>query len=225
MPTRKKIFILGGIVASVIAVVCLLFIPAPYKLIGSLVGYLGVLMASLNYQKTSKQIYARIKELDASHQYKEVVNYVSQVKPLGYGGFVIDSYLLYAYYELGDFKAYEETVLNMRGTRTWNRPKFADFRNKVMDNVACMALIKEMADHGTVNYAGKNLMMMQAVAHYKDGNKEAITQLMNDYPKLPKLKKACMYILSGNFEALEGYYESEIAVNVINEIKGRYKNG
>ena len=67
--------------------------------------------------------------------------------------------------------------------------------------------------------------MMQAITYYKQNDKEAIISLMNDYPKVPKLKKACLYVLSGHFEALEGFYESEIATNLINEIKERCNHG
>ena len=86
-------------------------------------------------------------------------------------------------------------------------------------------MLKNYADTGEVNYKGTNLMMMQAVSYYAQNNQEAIISMLSEYPQIPKLKKVCMNILGGNFEAVEGVYESEIAVSLINQIKERKING
>ena len=225
MPTNKNKYIIGAVVFSIAIVVSLILVPAPFKMFVSLAMYLGLLFVSLSYQKTHKQCMATIKKLDQEHKYSEMIEYISQIKSVGYNGFVVDSYLLYAHYELGDFKAYEEVVLSIRNTRAWKRPKFEDFRNKVKDNLACISMLKNYADTGEVNYKGTNLMMMQAVSYYAQNNQEAIISMLSEYPKIPKLKKVCMNILGGNFEAVEGVYESEIAVSLINQIKERKING
>lgn len=225
MPIAKKKYMTLAIVVTILVVVCMIFVPTTYKWFGILAGYLVLLMISLAYQKTNKKCMAKIKELDETRQYSKLVDYINAIKPLGYNGFVVDSYLLYAHYELGDFKAYEETVLSIRKTRAWSRPKFNDFREKVVDNLACIRFLKDLADTGEVQYKGDNILMMQAITYYKQNDKEAIISLMNDYPKVPKLKKACLYVLSNHFEALEGFYESEIATNLINEIKERCNHG
>lgn len=221
MPVAKKKYLMAAILVTAVIIISMFTVPSPYNWMMAMGGYVLLLLISLAYQKTHKQCMATIKELDGKHQYQQLIDYINEIKPLGYNGFVVDSYLLYAYYDLGDFKSYEETVLSIRQTRGWKRPKFEDFRSKVMDNLACIALLKHMADTGEVVYKGNHLMMMQAVEHYKQGNKEEIMALMNDYPKVPKLKKACMYVLSGNFDALNGYYKSEIANEVIAQIKER----
>ena len=225
MPTNKNKYIIGAVVFSIAIVGSLILVPAPFKMFTSLAMYLGLLFVSLSYQKTYKSCMARIKELDTSRQFEKQVEYINMIKPLGYKGFVVDSYLLYAYYELGDFKSYEQTVLSIQTTKAWKRPKFEDFRNKVKDNLACIALLKHMADTGKVDYKGNNLMMLQAVSHYKDGNKDEVASLLKEYPKVPKLKKACMYVLSGQFEMVETMYQHEIARNLLNEIKERSTNG
>ncbi len=219
MIVSKQKYLMAAAVVTVLVIACLILVPTPYKWMGALVGYLGLLVISLNYQKTNKACMSRIKELDANKKFKELVNYIHEIKPLGYKGFVVDSYLLFAYYELGDFKAYEITVSEMMKTKQWTRPKFNDFREKVKDNLACIQLLKHFADCNEVQYKGSNLMLMQAVKHYQDGNKEAIIALMNDYPKIPKLKKACMYVLSGKMDLLEGYYESEVVNDIFKKVK------
>ena len=225
MPTNKSKYMAAASALTVIVIGSIFLIPAPYKWFCSLGGYLLLLLVSLSYQKTHKQCMATIKKLDQEHKYSEMIEYISQIKSVGYNGFVVDSYLLYAHYELGDFKAYEEVVLSIRNTRAWKRPKFEDFRNKVKDNLACISMLKNYADTGEVNYKGTNLMMMQAVSYYAQNNQEAIISMLSEYPKIPKLKKVCMNILGGNFEAVEGVYESEIAVSLINQIKERKING
>ena len=225
MPTNKNKFIIGAIFFSIAVVSSLIFVPAPYKMFVGLAMYLGLLFVSLSYQKTHKACMARIKELDHSRQFEKQVEYINAIKPLGYKGFVVDSYLLYAYYCLGDFKSYEETVLSIQQTKAWSRPKFEDFRNKVKDNLACIALLKHMADTGEVEYKGNNLMMLQAVSYYKDGNKEEVTNLLKEYPNIPMLKKVCMYVLSGQFEMVETMYKHEIARDLLKEIKEKSING
>lgn len=221
MPISKKKYLTFAIIISIVMFGCLLFIPAPYNWITNLVCYLLLLFCILNLSKASKACVAKIREYDSQRQYKELVKYAADIAPLGYKGFVIDSYVLYAHYELGDFKAYEETVLRMMKTKQWSRPKFENFTSKVEDNLACINLLKTWADTGEVKYKGDHLMMIQAVDYYHQNKPEEIVNLMKDYPKIPKLKKACLYALSNHLEGMENFYESDVATNILEKIKER----
>lgn len=225
MIVAKKKYMTLAMIATVFILTCIFIVPKPYQWIGLLVGYLCLLLVMLSYNKTLKTGLTKIKALDENRQFKQVIEYANQLDSLGYRGFVIDSYVLYAHYELGDFKSYEQTVLRISNGKQWSRPKFASFKAKVMDNLACINLLKHWADTGEVQYKGSNLMMMQAVDFYSQSKSQDIINLMNEYPQIPKLKKVCLYALSGQFDAFDNYYESDIANDVLNKIKERNRNG
>lgn len=225
MPIAKKKYITGAILVTLFILVSILLVPATFKWFCLLGGYVGLLLIALAYNKSYKACISTIKSYDENQEFHKVIEYINQIALLGYQGFVINSYLLYAYYEIGDFKGYEETVLKIRNGKEWTRPKFKSFKDKVLDNLACINLLKVWADTGEVQYKGSNLMVMQAVEFYKQDNPQEIITLMNDYPNVPKLKKACMYALSGQWDALDNYYESDVVNDVLNRIKERNRNG
>ena len=67
-------------------------------------------------------------------------------------------------------------------------------------NLACMDLVDTYYQNGTVSYQGNEFLIMEAVGYYQKEQPEKIQELLNQNPKLPKLKKFVLYMLLGNKE-------------------------
>lgn len=200
MKNNRKWLKILGIVILFIAAIGIILAPGNMKWVVLIVGYLCLVVDGLLLKKATKQVMNHIKMLDQEKKYIELIAYLDEVAPLGYTGFVVDSYRLYANYWLGDFAAYRVTAGRMAATRAWGRPKFQDYRKKVEMNLACMDLVDTYYQNGTISYQGNEFMIMEAVGYYQKEQPEKIQELLNQNPKLPKLKKFVLYMLLGNKE-------------------------
>lgn len=200
MKNNRKILKIIGIVILVVAAVAIILAPNDMKLFVLIIGYLCLVVDGLMLKKATSTVMNQIKMLDQQKRYEDLIAYLDEVGPLGYQGFVVDSYRLYAQYYLGDFPAYRITAARMAKTRAWERPKFKDFQKKVKMNLACMDLVDQFYKDGKVTYHGDEFMIMEAVSAYEKGQIEKIQELLSNHPKLPKLKLFVLWMLLGNRE-------------------------
>lgn len=221
MPIRKRYLLDGALVTSFLAVLVVFIGPAQYKVVILLGLYLILLLLGLAYYKSYHHALDEIKALDQDENYEQLLRYLDQVEQKGYGGFVYDSYRIYAQYVLGDFSDYRQSAKRMQKTRAWKRPKFQSFREKVKENLCCLDFLESWAKTGQINYQGNNVVMLQSIADYQSGQYQAVIDRLHHYQDESKLRTACLYALGHQFEALDGLYERAEAKTILAEIKGR----
>lgn len=221
---EKRLFINIAVVLLIISIAIILFIPGFMKIMLLIALYACILLLVQSYRKTVQNILNQLIDYDEHQQFQAELDYVEAVNQKGYQGFVYDSYALYAHYMLGNFNDYETLAQKMSTYREWQRPKHQKFKEQVEDNLACIDFLKQYATKGTASFKGRNVILIQAIAYYQNGQIDELKDLASEQD-LPKLKKACLYALLKDFDTLENLYESKQAKLLFNQIKGRELNG
>lgn len=225
MPIARRYFINSAIGLTIAMLLAIFIVPTSIRLMLLLAWIFLLLMIGLAYYHNYHQVLVHIKMLDRNENFQEEVDYLSAVNQKGYDSFVFDTYGIYAYYMLGDFTAYENIAMKMSRSKQWRRPTFKEFRDKVKDNLECIRFLRNWSDSGLVNYSGTNVLIIQSLSDYHQGNLRAIQSRMEAYPKQPPLKQVCLYCLAHQFERLEGFYIAPEAKTILENIKGRELNG
>lgn len=225
MPIAKRWFVQAAVLICIFCLLGLWIVPIEKKILVLLGAYFILLLDGLGYYHYYKMVLQTIRMYDQEEQFAREIEYLDEVKKRGYQGFVYDSYRIYALYMLGHFDAYEKTAQRLASTKRWQSPKMKDFRDKIMDNLCCIAFLKGWAKDGQIHYEGSNVLMIQAIADYRLDNKAAIVSCLETYEDLPKLKKACLQALSGQFDKIDNLYQSGEPKEIFEKIKGRERHG
>ena len=219
MVKEKRYYLYAAIILAILALIVIVFVPGLIKLILLILLYIGLLFIRAKYRQTGHTIIRRLDDLDRKQDFQAVLDYLNFIQEKGYTSFVYDSYGLYAHYVL-DEKLAEKMAL----AREWTRPKHEKFKEKVVDNLDCIAFLRQWADKGQVLYKGRNVILIQAVVYYERQEVDELKVLAAEHD-MPKLKKACLYALLREFEMAQELYESEEAKLLFEKIKGREING
>lgn len=224
MMKEKRYYLYTAIILAILALIVIVFVPGLIKLILLILLYIGLLFIRAKYRQTGHTIIRRLDDLDRKQDFQAVLDYLNFIQEKGYTSFVYDSYGLYAHYVLGNFTLYEKLAEKMALAREWTRPKHEKFKEKVVDNLDCIAFLRQWADKGQVLYKGRNVILIQAVVYYERQEVDELKVLAAEHD-MPKLKKACLYALLREFEMAQELYESEEAKLLFEKIKGREING
>ena len=207
---EKRFYMNTAIILALIAFTVIVFVPSFMKFILLILLYVGFLVLRADYRKTRHTIISRLEDLDRKQDFQAVLDYLTSIQEKGYTNFVYDSYGLYAHYVLGNFTLYEKLASKMALAREWTRPKHEKFKEKVIDNLDCIAFLRQWADKGQVLYKGRKVILIQAVVYYERQEIDELKALAAEHD-MPQLKKACLYALIKEFEKAQALYESEEA--------------
>lgn len=221
---KKRYFIYSAALLSMAIVGVVFFAPTTHRLLLLGILYLLLLGVGLTYYQVTHRLLEEVKQLDMAEEFRHVVATLARARQKGYQNFVLDSYLLYAHYMLGEFYDYQNVAKKMMYYRAWQRPRHQGFRAKVVDNLACIAFLETWAKKGELNYHGTNVILIQAIAYYKQNDLGKIQFLLENH-HLPKLRRACLYALVGNFQDIDKMYETYQAKELFEKIKGRENHG
>ena len=225
MPIARRYYINSAICVSVLAIIAIFVVPTTYRLMLFMGWVLLLLFIGVGYYKSYQKALAQIKYYDSDDDFLAVIQYLTKVNELGYDSFVFDSYGIYAVYMLGEFTAYEKMARKISQSRSWKRPKFKDFSDKVVENLACISFLRKWAQTGQLDYQGTNVLIIQSIADYQNHNLNAIQMRIENYPEQPPLKRACLFALAKKYEWLDELYQSKEAKTIFEKIKGREIHG
>lgn len=174
-----------------------------------------------------KYAIEKCKTYEQTNNYTAELQLLKKMEAKGYVNFVLDSYRIYALYFLGNFYDYETASIRMSKDRAWKRPIHQSLKDKVVDNICCIHLLRTYQKTGEFQYFGRNLVILDALEDKQNHNEERIQLRLKENPELPILKKAVLYILLRQYEQAAALYpEGSEANRLFLSMKGeRKKNG
>ncbi len=197
------------------AIVLILILPTQLDIFILLAAYVLLMIVGFNLYQLNKQVMSKVKTLDGEGKFNEVIETLDFAKTIGYDGFVMDSYRIYANYMLGDFLSYRKVAFHMAKTRQWRRPKFSNIRKKIETNLSLIDLIESYGQNHPF-FSGQDVLFIQAVEAYKQNNKDEILQMINAYPKLSPLKQFCLWMLLDNEKEMRKIFPNGEVWKILN---------
>lgn len=224
MPISKKRLMNTMVVGTLAMVGFVVVVPWTYKMMLVLAIPLMWLMTGGIYYYQLKQAIEKCKVFEQHEHYQEELQLLKQMEAKGYLNFTLDSYRIYALYFLGNFYEYECAALRMSKDRAWKRPIHQNLKDKVVDNMCCIYFLRHYQATGEYQYAGRNIVILDALEAASMKRKDLIMKSLEDYPDLPLLKKAVLEVLLEDYDQAASLYpEGSEAQRLLLSMKGERK--